>query len=154
MPFEKEKLGLILDDAIIICENKLKEFDIQLQYDHSLKSLDVNCNFTQLFQVFVNLISNSVDAIKNNSEKWIKIKVIESTDNVILHFIDSGFGIPNEVQNKIFSAFFTTKGRGVGSGLGLSLVVKILESHGGTIKILNDEKNTTFEIKIPRHFDK
>jgi C4-dicarboxylate-specific signal transduction histidine kinase len=154
MPFENEKLGLILDDAIIICENKLKEYDIQLQYDHAFKSIDVNCNFTQLFQVFVNLISNSADAIKNNSEKWIKIKLIESTDNIVLHFVDSGGGIPTEVQEKIFSAFFTTKGRGVGSGLGLSLVVKILESHGGTIKILKDEKNTTFEIKIPKHFDK
>lgn len=152
MPFQREKLGVIIDDAIIICENKLKDHAVSLQYDIKLKEIEINCNFTQLFQVFVNLISNAIDAIKEKDDKWIEIKLFaENTNEYVIHFSDCGNGIPKEIADKIFQAFFTTKGRGVGSGLGLSLVSKILEAHQGSISILEDAPHTTFEIKIPKN---
>ena len=145
-PFVSENLGSIIDDAIVICENKLKEHMVAITLDPKVSLIFIPCHFTQIFQVFVNLISNSIDAISHLQEKSISINVEEQADKVIVKFRDSGPGIPLDIQEKIFNAFFTTKDRGVGSGLGLSLCRKILESHKGSLEIDNNAKNTTFII--------
>jgi C4-dicarboxylate-specific signal transduction histidine kinase len=145
-PFVSENLGSIIDDAIVICENKLKEHMVSITLDPKVSLIFIPCHFTQIFQVFVNLISNSIDAISHLQEKSIAINVEEQTDKVIIRFRDSGPGIPLDIQEKIFNAFFTTKDRGVGSGLGLSLCRKILEAHKGSLEIDNNAKNTTFVI--------
>jgi signal transduction histidine kinase len=67
-----------------------------------------------------------------------------------MKFSDSGTGIPKDLQEKIFNAFFTTKGRGVGSGLGLSLCKKILEDHSGGLAIDNTQLHTTFIITLKK----
>ncbi len=152
-PFEEEVFGKILEDATIICENKLKDKNVTLRIDPRLNDIKLNCHFTQIFQVFVNLISNSVDAINGLQEKWIDIGLIEDSttpDILKIKFMDSGHGIPVEIQEKIFNAFFTTKGRGVGSGLGLSLCKKILEAHKGSLSIDNLADNTTFIISLKK----
>jgi signal transduction histidine kinase len=151
-PFQLEDLGLILDDSVVICENKLKDHNVKFEFDITLRKIMIKCNFTQVFQVFVNLISNSVDAINTLPEKWIKIKLVsEDETKVIIHFQDSGAGIPLNIQEKIFNAFFTTKERGIGSGLGLSLCTKILEAHGGKLSIDNNQPNTTFVIELKKN---
>lgn len=148
-PFAKENLGMIIDDSLTICEHKLKESKVAVHLDQKLNDMEISCNFTQIFQVFVNLLSNSIDALEKVQEKWIEISVNESTkDQVVICFKDGGTGIPVELQSKIFNAFFTTKDRGVGSGLGLSLCKKILEAHGGTLQIDNSNKNTCFLITL------
>ncbi len=150
--FNDEDLGLILDDAITICEHKLKENSVALQFDPKINGQMIKCNFTQIFQVFVNLISNSIDAIKNIPEShWIEISLGEVTDKKLeMYFKDSGHGIPLEIREKIFHAFFTTKDRGVGSGLGLSLCRKILEGHNASIEIVQNP-NTMFKITFNKN---
>ncbi len=153
LPFQVENLGQILDDSIVICENKLKTGEVTLKLDPALRQIKINCHFTQLFQVFVNLIVNSIDAIGDKTEKWIEMMVLddgEKSGMVRIQFMDSGSGIPNEIQEKIFTAFFTTKGRGVGSGLGLSLCTKILEAHGGGLHIDSGKPHTTFIVEIKK----
>lgn len=145
-----ENLGAIIDDAIVICENKLKTHEVAIRIEHKINDVTFPCHFTQIFQVFVNLISNSIDAISSLSDKWIEISVEELSDKYIVKFQDSGNGIPKEIQEKIFQAFFTTKNRGVGSGLGLSLCSKILEAHGGRISIDNSASHTTFLIELKK----
>lgn len=147
-PFEMENLGSMLDDALVICEYKLKESMVSVTIDPKVNKIVIPCHFTQIFQVFVNLISNSVDAIAHLSEKSIEITVSETDSNVLVRFQDSGNGVPKEYQEKIFNAFFTTKERGVGSGLGLSLCRKILEAHGGSLTIDNSAPHTTFLIQF------
>lgn len=147
--FVSESLGHIIDDAIVILEYKLKEHSINLQFDFKLNDVFIDCNYTQIFQVFVNLISNSIDAISKDNEKWINIKLLSENENVILQISDSGNGIPSEIKEKIFHPFFTTKGKGIGSGLGLSLCFQIVEAHGGQIKIV-EAANTTFELILPK----
>lgn len=149
-PMVLENLGSMIDDALVICENKLKESMVSVTIDPRVHQILIPCNFTQIFQVFVNLLSNSVDAISHLQEKSIEINVTESPDNILVCFQDSGPGIPIEYQEKIFNAFFTTKERGVGSGLGLSLCRKILEAHGGTLTIDNSVPHTTFLIEFKK----
>lgn len=151
VPFQNEELGSILDDALIICENKLKSKEVKLSFDKRIQSLKINCNFTQIFQVFVNLISNSVDAIGDFNSKWIDIKLLSDEGEFIkIQFQDSGDGIPLEHQNKIFNAFYSTKERGVGSGLGLALCTKILEAHGGKLSLDNSQSHTTFILEFKK----
>jgi len=150
VPFTKEKLGAIIDDALVICEHKLKENMVAVRLDQKLNDVDISCNFTQIFQVFVNLFSNSVDAVARLQEKWIEITVEEKDNKVLVYFQDSGPGIPAELQDKIYNAFFTTKDRGIGSGLGLSLCKKILEAHGGSLVIDNTKENTCFILEFTK----
>ncbi len=149
-PSVHENLGSIIDDAITICENQLKDQRVAVVIDPKVYGVKILCHFTQIFQVFVNLISNSIDAISPLSEKLIEIMCEVEADHVIVRFSDSGPGIPKDIQDKIFAAFFTTKERGVGSGLGLSLCRKILESHGGELSIDNTAPTTTFILKFKR----
>ena len=149
-PAVMENLGNIIDDALVICEHKLKENMIMVSLDPNLKKIEIPCHFTQIFQVFVNLITNSVDAISDLQEKMITITATDYTDKCVVRFQDSGQGVPEEDQEKIFNAFFTTKDRGVGSGLGLSLCRKILEAHGGSLIIDSDAVATTFIIEFKK----
>ncbi len=149
-PMVRENLGSIIDDALVICENKLKDHMVAVTLDPAINKIEIPCHFTQIFQVFVNLISNSVDAISNLQEKAIEITVKDAGDKYVVRFQDSGNGIPKEYQEKVFNAFFTTKDRGVGSGLGLSLCRKILEAHGGKLAIDNSAPHTTFLIEFKK----
>ena len=147
-PHVKENLGKIVDDALVICENKLKENMVAVTFDPKINQMEVSCHFTQIFQVFVNLISNAIDAISGLQEKSIEITAKDLGDRIQVRFIDSGNGIPKEIQEKMFNAFFTTKDRGVGSGLGLSLCRKILEAHGGSLTIDDSAPSTTFVVEL------
>ncbi|NOT80670.1 MAG: HAMP domain-containing histidine kinase [Bacteriovoracaceae bacterium] len=148
--FVRENLGSIVDDALTICENQLKDKMVAVVLDPAIYKINIPCHFTQIFQVFVNLISNSIDAISPLPEKLIEIMCEDQPEHVVIRFSDSGTGIPKEHQEKIFNAFFTTKERGVGSGLGLSLCRKILETHGGELTIDSKATNTTFLMKFKK----
>ncbi|AUN98228.1 GHKL domain-containing protein [Bacteriovorax stolpii] len=149
-PHVKENLGKIVDDALVICENKLKENMVAVTFDPKINQMEVSCHFTQIFQVFVNLISNAIDAISHLQEKSIEITARDLGERIQVRFMDSGNGIPKEIQEKMFNAFFTTKDRGVGSGLGLSLCRKILEAHGGSLTIDNSAPHTTFVVELKK----
>ena len=76
----------------------------------------------------------------------IEIKIKSDSDNVVIDFIDSGIGIPNEFLDKIFEPLFTTKQKG--TGLGLASCKNIIEQHYGKISVHNNP--TTFTIRLPK----
>lgn len=94
-------------------------------------------------------LNNSHDAVKSLKEKWIHIEANVSDQYVHLSVIDSGTGIPDEVSDKIFRPFFTTKNIGEGTGLGLSISQGIIRSHGGTLQYDGNSPNTKFVISLP-----
>ncbi len=101
-----------------------------------------------LRQAFTNIIQNAVEAMPQGGT--ITIKALPSSDpeggfDVIIS--DTGHGISEDIIDKIFLPFFTTKERG--TGLGLAIVHKIVISHGGTISVDSSEKGTTFRIRLP-----
>jgi signal transduction histidine kinase len=100
-------------------------------------------------RVIVNLVNNSIDAISNLSEKWIKISIKSGPLGVSLNVTDSGNGIPEELRRKIFTTMFTTKGK-FGTGLGLGLCRRIANEHGGNLYLVADAKNTTFALLLPK----
>jgi len=103
---------------------------------------------SQLNQVFVNLLVNAAQAIKNKGE--ITIKTWSKNGSIYASVSDTGCGMPKEVQNKIFDPFFTTKDVGKGTGLGLSISYDIVKKHNGTIEVESEVgKGTTFTVMLP-----
>ncbi len=101
----------------------------------------------QLGEVFTNLIQNSIDAMDNKGK--ITIKFEREKDNIKINFIDTGCGIKDDIKDKIFNPFFTTKSKG--TGLGLSISHRIITDHKGKIEFYNNESGgTTFIITLPR----
>ena len=112
------------------------------------KDIQLLCDKTQCIIMFNNLILNAIQAIDDSGV--VEIKTKNTDKNTIIYVIDSGTGISTENLDKIFNPLFTTKQRG--TGLGLSSVKSIIESHGGTITV--ESSPTTFTITLPKYIDK
>jgi signal transduction histidine kinase len=100
----------------------------------------------------MNILTNAIFAIKQkesmNNEK-ISIKTYLENDLVCASFTDTGSGMSEEVKQKIFEPFFTTKGVGEGTGLGMSIVFKIVETHHAILEVESEVgKGTTFILKL------
>ena len=79
----------------------------------------------------------------------MRISLQEQSNRILVRVIDSGPGIPQGIEAKLFQPFFTTKGVGEGTGLGLSVSKGILDEHGATIALDRNSPNTCFEIRFP-----
>ena len=102
----------------------------------------------ELSQVWTNIIQNSIQAMDQTGK--ITISLGQTDNNIEVKIEDTGKGIPEEIQEKIFEPMFTTKGRGEGTGLGLDIAKKIIEKHNGTIKLKSTKgQGTTFTITFP-----
>lgn len=110
-------------------------------------------NFIQLSQIIVNLVNNSIHAISEQKEKWVHLTVKDlNHDECEIHVMDSGRGIPFEVQEKIFDSFFTTKKSGEGTGIGLSLSRRMIEEMGGSLSLNTKSPFTCFVIRLKRAY--
>jgi len=111
-------------------------------------------NESRLGQVFLNVIVNAAQAIKEGRHDQNDITVVTGTSEQGGAFVvvsDTGAGIPATVQSRLFQPFFTTKKPGIGTGLGLALSRRILAEHGGTIAIRSEVgKGTQVRIVLPR----
>ncbi len=103
----------------------------------------------QFAQVFMNLINNSIDAIKDLADQWIKIKAYEENNIIYISFTDSGSGVALEVAERMFDRQYTTKKEGEGSGLGMSIIKQIIENHAGKIHLCPESPNTCFLMQFP-----
>ncbi|MCB9060946.1 MAG: PAS domain-containing protein [Halobacteriovoraceae bacterium] len=146
--FEEFQIENVIDDVLHICLEKIKKHEIELDIDlDAAKNIPLYGQIVQMSQVFINLISNAIDAIDGPGKIELNTKLKD--DFLIITFKDSGKGIPKEIQEKIFQPFFTTKDVGKGTGLGLSLSKSIIEAHKGSLNLdLNDSKST-FVITLP-----
>lgn len=147
-PMEVVLLSKIFQDTIDLCQERLKSNHVELIVQGDL-TLDLKCKSVQISQVLMNLISNSLDAVSNLNEKWLKIETKRERDHICLTITDSGHGIPSEIVDKIMQPFFTTKQVGKGTGLGLSISKGIVEAHGGEFIYCPEASNTQFKIKFP-----
>ena len=98
----------------------------------------------KLNQVWINLINNSLHAMNFSGD--LKIEVKRQNDFIVASFTDNGVGIPENMKDKIFNPFFTTKMKGEGSGLGLDICKNILEQIGGNIVFESQNNQTTFMV--------
>ena len=153
-----------IDNTLLILRNRLKAQggspEIQVLKEYGTLPL-VECYAGQLNQVFMNLISNAIDALEESRCNdscllpWIQICTEAKGDNwAVIYIKDNGAGMTEEVQQKLFNPFFTTKPMGKGTGLGLSISYQIVvEKHSGQLQCFSmPGQGTEFIIEIPiRH---
>ncbi len=135
-----------LEDTLALIHHELKHNIRVIKYFGDIAP--IACFPGQLNQVFLNLLINSKQAIKEKGT--IRITTFEKNKKVHIVFKDSGIGISKTNLRKVFDPGFTTKGRGVGAGLGLSICYQIIQDHRGEIKVESElGKGTTFTIALP-----
>jgi len=108
----------------------------------------VECDAGQLNQVFVNLLANACDAIRDRGNIWVTTRAEGDTVSVTIR--DDGAGMPPEVMSRVFEPFFTTKDVGSGTGLGLAISHGVVTDHGGRIEVESTPAaGATFRIVLP-----
>lgn len=126
---------------------KYSSIEVKIDIDNNIPV--VQASPTELQQVFLNMINNSVDAMEKSGGK-LKISCKKEDGFVYVTFADNGPGIPPQDINRIFEPFYTTKPPGKGTGLGLSICYGIINKMGGDIFVKSEiGQGTTFTIKIP-----
>jgi len=147
-PMQLAPLKDILDETLELCYEKLKFKNIHVSTEISA-DYKIHCRPTQLAQIFMNLLSNSMDAIEHQEQPWIKVIAQDDNGLVKIRIIDSGNGIPEDIITKIMQPFYTTKDIGKGTGLGLSISQGIASDHGGQLYYYPKASNTTFVLELP-----
>lgn len=150
----KVAVSSLIEDALDLCQHRFKNYGVDLKQPFVDPSLIIDCRSHQIVQVLVNLLNNSFDAVQQLSQKWVKIEVQEREHNIDIIITDSGSGIPDEVQNKMFNPFFSTKSVQYGTGLGLSISVSILHKNGGSLEYDRKSPHTRFVIQLPKKLPK
>ena len=137
-----------LDSTLTILGHRLKKGSVTVErhYDRSLPR--VTAHGSELNQVWTNLIVNSLDAIDGNGTITITTRR-STTGGVVVDIADDGPGIPPEQQSRVYEPFFTTKGVGEGSGLGLDIVRRIVAGHRGDITLRSQPGATVFTVTLP-----
>jgi signal transduction histidine kinase len=104
----------------------------------------------QLTQVFINLLTNAVDAMPGGGTLRVESELQPEEGMVVVSVTDTGTGMEQSQIARIFEPFFTTKGEGKGTGLGLSVSLSIISRHGGTVEVQSQPGHgTTMRVKLP-----
>ncbi|MBR1617449.1 HAMP domain-containing protein [bacterium] len=139
-----------IDTTLNILNNKYKN-RITVIKNYSPDVPKIEAYGGQLNQVFMNILDNAQDAMKDKGTLTINVDKIK--DKVKIEFIDTGVGIPKENLKKVFDPFFTTKAVGKGTGLGMSISYRVINDHHGTINVDSVVgKGTKFTIILPINY--
>jgi signal transduction histidine kinase len=145
--FKKVDIHEGLDATLRLLSRYFASGQIKLERDYA-DLPQVDCYAGQLNQVWMNLIANAAQSLKDGGS--VKISTRRERESVVVEIRDSGCGIPSKSLSKIFDPFYTTKPVGEGTGLGLSITHSIIERHKGSIEVQSDpDCGTIFTIVIP-----
>ncbi len=141
-------LNELIEGILLIVDKQMQEANIKIKTYLDPKIPETMASTNQMRQVMLNMIKNAKEAMPKGGT--LMIATGRDKDRVLIHIRDTGVGIPEENKSKIFEAFFTTKQKVKGVGLGLSVCYGIVKDHGGEIKVESEEgKGTTFTISLP-----
>lgn len=137
----------ILHDCKTILNDKFKHHEVLFDFNVE-DNLVIKIRRDSIYQLLLNLITNAVEAVSHSEHAWVVVDAEQTHDCIIIRVKDSGDGLSEEVKNKIFTPFFTTKESG--SGLGLSYMKKMIEEIGGQLFYDDSFENTCFTLIIPK----
>jgi signal transduction histidine kinase len=138
-----------IDSSLVLLQNKIRDRKIRVRKDYGdFEGLE--CFPSQLNQVIMNILNNSMQAMEENGGDLI-IQTVSSAIGIKIIIKDNGKGMSQEVKEHIFEPFYTTKEVGQGSGLGLSISYGIIEKHNGNIDVISEPgKGTEFIVSLPK----
>ena len=147
------KISKIVKQTLLLMDDQIKSSNISLvkQIQDDLPILNVNPN--EIEQIFINLLQNAIDSLKeieNNAVLEIVIYQKKRQNKFFIEINDNGKGVDEQTKNKIFTPFFTTKPPGKGTGLGLNIIQKIIRKYNGTINCKSSlGEGASFIISLP-----
>jgi len=142
------KINELVEGILLVMEKQMREANINVETYFDSEIPEVMASTNQMRQVMLNIIKNAKEAMPKGGT--LTIRTSREGDKVLMYIQDTGIGIPEEIRNKIFEAFFTTKQKVKGVGLGLSVCYGIIRDHGGEIKVESEEgEGATFIISLP-----
>lgn len=137
-----------LSSTLTMLKHKMKNAVLETHFALNLPRIQAYGG--ELNQVWTNLIDNAIHAVKGTGR--ITINTRSENSHIVVEIQDNGEGIPPEIQNRIFEPFFSTKGVGSGTGLGLVISHRIVaDRHGGEIEFESEHGNTVFRVRLPVH---
>lgn len=148
-PVERVPVAALIEGVLSLCGEKLKAKAIDLRKDKVPGDLTVLCQRLPVSQALMNILNNSVDALSGAPEKWIEIEAFRRNGVATIAVRDSGAGIADEIADKVFQPFFTTKDVGQGTGLGLSAAKGLVEHQGGKLYLDRSSPRTRFVMELP-----
>ena len=152
MALNQLSINRLIDQTLILNANLLKINRVQVEKKLDPKVPEIVGSEDKLQQVFMNLISNAVEAMEGKAGGVLTIETQHAAGErrIVVKFSDNGIGIPKGNFSKLFEPFFSTKKNGKGVGLGLSVAYGIIKEHGGSIYVESDlEEGTTFKVTLP-----
>ena len=142
------KMNELVEGILLVMEKQMKEANIKVETSFDDGIPEVMASTNQMRQVMLNIIKNAKEAMPKGGR--LTVRTSREDNKVLIYIQDTGIGIPEEIRDKIYEAFFTTKSKVKGVGLGLSVCYGIIKDHGGEIKVESEEEiGTTFTISLP-----
>jgi signal transduction histidine kinase len=135
-----------IENTLIMLHYRLK-YGIHVTRDFDRSIPRICARGSELNQVWTNLIDNAIDAMEGRGE--LLVRTAREFGRILVEIRDSGPGIPPEVVSRIFEPFFTTKPVGMGTGLGLETVYRIVDQHRGAIVVDSKPGCTSFKVRLP-----
>lgn len=147
--FKTVKTTQIIENVLLIAKEKIESHGVEFHYP--TEEFEVLCDSSQIEQVLINLIFNSIYELDSMEQKWIRLE-INKIGNEYTEFsvTDSGLGITPEIQEKLMRPFFSTKPIGKGTGLGLSNSQRIISEHAGEFYYDSKSAHTRFVFVLPK----
>lgn len=148
---KREEVDLVecVHSALGFLRSQLKNRNIALR-TCLRKVPSISANYVDLQQVVLNLLLNARDAMADSAEKVLRVSTSRRKSGVGVTVTDTGSGIPSDDLDRVFNPFFTTKGVGMGTGLGLAVSQGIVEQHGGSISVESEVgKGSKFTVTLP-----
>jgi len=135
----------LLEGIVLFLDKQMRETNIEIETRFEGEIPKVMGSISQLRQVLLNIMRNAKEAMPQGG--ILSLETMREDERVIIQIKDTGIGIPEEIRDRIFEAFFTTKHEVKGVGLGLSVCYGIIKDHGGEIRVESEErKGSTFSI--------
>lgn len=139
----------VLEEVVGLYFTIVKTYGISLSYECA-DSVEIKMQQIDLESIIINMITNAFEQVKGLDKKYVRVRVEEDLDTIIILFEDSGLGVPKGEEKNIFRAFNTSKDDGI--GLGLNIVNDIVENYKGTISVKrsDDLNGAKFVVKFPK----
>jgi len=149
--FTDEQLNPLLERCVLLLQPQADRAEVNLSLEVQPDLPPVSCDASQIQQLTLALVLNSIEATPATGKVTITCRRTETADGVELQVADTGRGIPADQQTRIFEPFYTTKEEGSGIGLGLAVVYGIVKRHHGEIDVESSlGEGSVFTIELPR----
>jgi signal transduction histidine kinase len=147
-PVQRVDVRTGLEQTLVIIRHRLRDgIEVRRELDEELPQIEAYGS--ELNQVWTNLVDNAIDAMDGRGVLTLRASRDRSGDGVVVEVCDSGPGVPDEIRQRLFEPFYTTKPPGKGTGLGLHISHNVVARHGGSIDVRTSGAGTCFVVTLP-----